>query len=168
MEKRFFSGEEIRAKWGITPQMLLNGIKSGQLTPYTTDGAQRVIDMEIHATLKPFSDGKSDTCTRQSAKPLKVNLNNILGFIYPGNEVEGFLESGKESIEDYVRRRRAEGIRDELIACELHDQIGFSHADVARILGLDTDLNTEQHAAVKQRGARKVKEGRKMLKDGKK
>lgn len=70
------------------------------------------------------------------------------------------------SAADYINRRRKEGVKDEILASELHDQGGrfkLSYADVARALDLTEGLNKDQHAALKQRGKRLCERGRAIL-----
>jgi hypothetical protein len=92
MQKRYLSGEEIRKKYGCTPKEIFGGVKSGALTPITIDGTQRVIDMRIHATLRPFSDDTFDPEFKNHCTHTTFDLNNILGYIYKAKEVEAFLK----------------------------------------------------------------------------
>ena len=71
----------------------------------------------------------------------------------------------------YIEQRRGEGIHQDIIAAELHDN-GFpyklSYSKIARLLGLGHDLNEGQFDALKQRGRRACEKGRAMTQNSKK
>jgi len=99
MKKIYLSGEQIIQEYGITSKQILDGINIGKLTPFTSDGAKRIIDLKIHATLRRFSDETFNPEFREpgNCKPVSIDIENILKFIYRGDEVEKYvLEIEKE------------------------------------------------------------------------
>lgn len=70
-----------------------------------------------------------------------------------------------ESPGEYVKRRRNEGAKDEVIAVELYDNFSMSYTNLTRALGgLRGGIGPgTSHAALKQRGMRAVIDGRKMI-----
>lgn len=72
----------------------------------------------------------------------------------------------QESVGDYVRRLRAEGKKDEIIALELHNPGGkfkLTYYKLVLALELDEGLNKTQHDAIKQRGKRMCEKGKNLL-----
>jgi hypothetical protein len=72
-------------------------------------------------------------------------------------------EIKSESVPDYITRQHSSGVKDELIAYELHDQGTLTYLQVARMFDLGTGLNVDQIDALKQRGSRFCKKGKALL-----
>jgi len=86
------------------------------------------------------------------------------------NESLGETEPQPLDVDGYIRKRRNERAKDEVIAVELHHgvelhrgKINLSYADVARKFGLTEGLHALQHDAIKQRGVRFCKKGKAIL-----
>lgn len=70
------------------------------------------------------------------------------------------------NVTEYISQRRREGVKEEVLAVELHDSKGhfkLSYADVARELNLTEGLNKDQHDAIKQRGKRICDKGKTIM-----
>ena len=72
-------------------------------------------------------------------------------------------ESPPQTVDDYVRDQRAKAKDKNVIAYELQKQYGLSALDIARALGLNAGLNKTQIGAMKKRGERAIKRGKKMM-----
>ena len=67
------------------------------------------------------------------------------------------------TVDDYVMDQRAKTKDRNMIAYELQKQYGLSALDIARALDLDAGLNKTQIGAIKKRGERAIKKGKKMM-----
>ena len=72
-------------------------------------------------------------------------------------------EPPPQTVGDYIRDQRAKAKDRNMIAYELQKQYGLSALDIARALGLDAGLNKTQIGAMKKRGERAIKRGKKMM-----
>lgn len=72
-------------------------------------------------------------------------------------------EPPQQTVGDYIRDQRAKAKDRNMIAYELQKQYGLSALDIARALGLDAGLNKTQIGAMKKRGERAIKRGKKMM-----
>jgi len=68
---------------------------------------------------------------------------------------------------DYIMKRKNEGVKNEIIACELHDNFKHSYKKIAIELNLASDLNKDQNGTIKMRGKRYCDNGRLLLKKSK-
>ena len=112
-------------------------------------------------------DQKRNILKEQEAELAKID----------GNQTEDDRERSDEqnrdadnkqtvSISDYIKQRRTDGEKDEIIAHELHDKNGnfkLTYANIATEFGLDNGLNNGQFDARKQRGKRFCEKGKAML-----
>ena len=98
-------------------------------------------------------------------------LQQLRGLMFRKGDVEEEPAKANESPGEYVKRRRNEGVRDEIIACELHNQQGnfkLTYIQLVHELSQDGDLNEKQFQARKKRGERLCQRGRKILQESKK
>jgi hypothetical protein len=112
------------------------------------------------------------------SEPPEVNLSRCM---YLKSDVENFKLSCKElwydlqkqkrdatapSAAKYIKLQRLEGVSDDIIAFELHNPKGsfkLTHKKVAIALGLDKELNADQHDAIKKQGQRACDKGKALL-----
>jgi hypothetical protein len=89
----------------------------------------------------------------KQSHPLAVKINQVL------------------SVPDYIKQRKTEGAKKEMIAAELYDKKGnfkLTYIKIARELGLDKDIQPNQYDALKHRGKRACDKGKTMLSPRKK
>ena len=75
-----------------------------------------------------------------------------------------------QTVEDYIKARRDEGVHPDLIAAELYSKKGnfkLTHLEITRVLGLGEGLRKNQIYALKQRGRRACQRGEKSLQEHK-
>jgi hypothetical protein len=168
MMETWITCEELCKLWNINKYTLAQIVFDGKLQSFVSDDFSALYFLD-GGSYKESPDGQTTSILRHEP----FTIDEVTNLIFRISDVEayekkGALKKNKQLIvTDYIQRRRTEGIKDEVIAFELHDtdgQFKLSHLNVAKALGLDEGLNEKQYDAIKQRGKRAWDKGKALFK----
>jgi hypothetical protein len=167
------SADDLMAKWGVDESIIEQLILEHGFPVYDSIFRESFNIGTPKDWLKyrvqegPFNRFKFRPCDVEQMEEQKPD------FLNSKTEQIGYSSTKKNGktkepldMDAYIEKRRTEGIKDEIIAVELHDEKGnfkLSYLETARELGFDKNLNATQIDAIKHRGMRACNKGKALL-----
>lgn len=117
--------------------------------------------------IEPEEDLDDDFVREDTRYVLFGDIDNVSEALVNNKEAQSILDMPRLNVEDYIKKRKADGAHKNLIAFELYDEEGdydLTHLEIARALGLDYEAYEISVKTIKQRGKRAVDRGRTIFK----